>query len=320
MIRFEQGNLLTANVEALVNPVNCVGVMGRGLALEFKRGFPGNFKLYAEACLKKQVKPGKMFIVPTQCIFNPHYIINFPTKTHWKLKSQLNYIETGLKDLVAQVKALGIKSIAIPPLGCGNGGLEWAEVLPLIKSAFAELEAVDVVIYAPPGIPQPVKSLISESACIGFSGSRSAISSSLNVLEEVTKLVPDTTTVIVGCAQGIDKAVRNIFSDAIVFHVSDFGRGRGAFAARSIACVQRVRGSKGAWISFPVDPCPPGLLPSADSSKCFCGKGSGTWASLALAVGLNIPSLVWCPLGLQPPEEWNLKSIGEGWYQSRYKS
>ncbi len=320
MIYFKQGNLLTEPVEALVNPVNCVGVMGRGLALEFKRAFSGNFKLYAEACLKGQVKPGKMFIVPTQCIFNPHYIINFPTKTHWKLKSQLNYIETGLKDLVEQVKILEIKSIAIPPLGCGNGGLEWAEVLPLIESAFAEVDAVDVVIYTPPEIPQLVKSLITESACIGFSGSRSAISSSLNVLTEVTKLIPDTTTIVVGCAQGIDKAVRNIFSDAVVFYVSDFGQGRGAFAARSIACVQRVRHSRGIWISFPVDPCPPGLLPSINSSECFCGKGSGTWASLALAVGLNIPSLVWCPPGVEVPQEWNLKSVGEGWYQSCYKS
>jgi O-acetyl-ADP-ribose deacetylase (regulator of RNase III) len=147
MLEFKQGNLLEENAEALVNAVNCVGVMGKGIALQFKQAFPENFQQYKKACDAKEVQPGRMFTVPTGKLFNPKYIINFPTKRHWRDKSKIEDIQTGLKALVAEVQQLGITSIAIPALGCGNGGLDWVEVKPLIKSAFAELPEVKVVVF-----------------------------------------------------------------------------------------------------------------------------------------------------------------------------
>jgi len=143
------GNLLEADAEALVNTVNCVGVMGKGLALQFKQAFPENFRQYQQACRNGEVQPGQMFIVPTGRLDNPRYIINFPTKRHWKNPSRLEDIKTGLQALVAEVKRLGIASIAIPPLGCGNGGLDWSRVAPLIESAFAELPEVKVLVFEP---------------------------------------------------------------------------------------------------------------------------------------------------------------------------
>jgi len=153
MLKFQQGNLLEAKAEALVNTVNCVGVMGKGIALQFKQAFPENFKQYKKACDADEVKPGQMFIVATGNLFNPRYIINFPTKRHWKGKSKLEDIQTGLGALVAEVQRLGIQSIAIPPLGCGNGGLDWAVVKPLIENAFTTLPNVEVMIFEPGGAP-----------------------------------------------------------------------------------------------------------------------------------------------------------------------
>lgn len=149
MIIHRIGNLLEENAEALVNTVNCVGVMGKGIALQFKQAFPDNFAKYQKACRENKVKPGQMFVVPTGSLFNPKYIINFPTKIHWRGKSKIEYIEKGLTALVQEVKRLGIKSIAVPPLGCGNGGLEWDEVRPLIEKAFAEVPDVKVYLYLP---------------------------------------------------------------------------------------------------------------------------------------------------------------------------
>jgi O-acetyl-ADP-ribose deacetylase (regulator of RNase III) len=143
------GNLLEADAEALVNTVNCVGVMGKGLALQFKQTFPENFRQYQQACRNEEVRPGQMFIVPTGRLDNPRYIINFPTKRHWKNPSRLEDIKTGLQALVAEAKRLDIHSIAIPPLGCGNGGLDWSRVAPLIESAFAELPEVKVLVFEP---------------------------------------------------------------------------------------------------------------------------------------------------------------------------
>ena len=148
MIEYQQGNLLEENTEALVNTVNCVGVMGKGIALQFKQAFPENFKQYKKACNFKEVQPGKMFITSTGELF-PKYIINFPTKRHWKGKSRIEDIESGLKALTALVEESNIKSISIPPLGCGNGGLNWREVKPKITSAFIELPDVQVVIFEP---------------------------------------------------------------------------------------------------------------------------------------------------------------------------
>jgi O-acetyl-ADP-ribose deacetylase (regulator of RNase III) len=143
MIELKTGNLLSENAEALVNTVNCVGIMGKGIALQFKRAYPENFRQYEKACKAGVVQPGHMFIFPTSNLSNPKYIINFPTKRHWRNKSKIEDIQSGLITLVEQVKLLGITSIAIPPLGCGNGGLNWADVKPLIESAFSQLDYCD---------------------------------------------------------------------------------------------------------------------------------------------------------------------------------
>lgn len=135
---------MQADVQALVNPVNCVGIMGKGLALEFKQRFPKNFSLYREACSRGNVKPGSLFIVE-EC---DRYIINFPTKRHWRDKSLLWDIEMGLEALARDIQAWGIKSIAIPALGCGNGGLDWEVVKPMIVVAIAPLD-IRAIIYEP---------------------------------------------------------------------------------------------------------------------------------------------------------------------------
>ena len=155
-MRFATGNLLEFKTDALVNTVNCVGIMGKGIALQFKKKFPENFKQYERACNSGEVQLGKMFIVPNNKLSAPHYIINFPTKDHWRNPSRLESIATGLQDLVAQIKKLNIKSIAIPPLGCGNGGLEWSEVRPLIENAFAQLPELEVFVFAPSSAPEVI--------------------------------------------------------------------------------------------------------------------------------------------------------------------
>jgi len=153
MIEYKKGNLLEADAEALVNTVNCVGIMGKGIALQFKKAFPENFRHYEKACRNEQVRLGQMFIVPTNSFANPKYIINFPTKRHWKGKSRLEDIRKGLGALANDIQHLGIHSIALPPLGCGNGGLEWSEVAPLIESAFAKMPNVQVLLFEPQGAP-----------------------------------------------------------------------------------------------------------------------------------------------------------------------
>lgn len=152
MIRSVTGDILRAECDALVNTVNCVGIMGRGIALQFKNVFPENFREYAAACRAGAVRPGKMFVTETGEFF-PRYIVNFPTKRHWKGKSRIEDIEDGLVDLVSVVTKYQIVSIAIPPLGSGLGGLEWEEVRPLIVEAVSRLQNVDVLIYEPNGAP-----------------------------------------------------------------------------------------------------------------------------------------------------------------------
>ncbi len=149
MMRFTTGNLLDADVEALVNTVNTVGVMGKGIALMFKERFPGNFKAYAAACKNEEVHVGKMFVAPSNELSGPRWIINFPTKQHWRQRTKLEWIRDGLEDLRRVVQEEQIRSIAVPPLGCGNGGLDWADVRPLIESALGELEGVEVIVYKP---------------------------------------------------------------------------------------------------------------------------------------------------------------------------
>jgi O-acetyl-ADP-ribose deacetylase (regulator of RNase III) len=149
MIRFTTGNLLTANAEALVNTVNTVGIMGKGIALMFKEMFPENFKIYEAACKKGDVKVGHMLVTERNLLGGPKWIINFPTKEHWRNPSKLTWIEEGLRDLVRIVKEKNIRSIALPPLGTGNGRLDWKDVRPKIESAFANVSGVDVIVYEP---------------------------------------------------------------------------------------------------------------------------------------------------------------------------
>lgn len=149
MIHYTQGNLLDANVEALVNTVNTVGVMGKGIALMFKERFPKNMQAYAEACKAREVVTGKMFVTQTGELIGPKWIINFPTKQHWRAKSQMAWVEDGLQDLRRFITENQISSIAIPPLGAGNGGLNWNEVKPKIELALGELQNVDIWVYEP---------------------------------------------------------------------------------------------------------------------------------------------------------------------------
>ena len=151
-IRTKKGDMFAEPVEALVNTVNCVGVMGKGVALEFKNRWPANFRAYKSLCDAKGLKPGHMFVFDTKELFTsegPRYLINFPTKAHWRSKSKVEYIEDGLDALVEAIREHGIESIAIPPLGCGNGGLDWAEVRPLIEKRLSVLDDVDIVLFAP---------------------------------------------------------------------------------------------------------------------------------------------------------------------------
>src|SRR5260370_18917326 len=128
MIEFKSGNILTEDAEALVNTVNTVGISGRGVALRFKEAFPENFKAYQAASKRHEIQPGRMFVFETKRLTNPRYIINFPTKRHWRGRSRLSDIETGLDELVAEIRKRGIHSIAIPPPASGLAGLDWQEV------------------------------------------------------------------------------------------------------------------------------------------------------------------------------------------------
>lgn len=157
MIRKGEGDLLKADVEALVNTVNCVGVMGKGIALQFKRRYPQVFKDYEAACRRGDVRIGRMFVVPTNELTGPRFVINFPTKKHWRSPSKLAYIKQGLASLRAVIEDLGIQSVAIPPLGAGNGGLNWAEVEPLIREALDGMP-VTVSLFAPTPGRRPVAS------------------------------------------------------------------------------------------------------------------------------------------------------------------
>ena len=154
VIRFGKGNLLTQDVEALVNPVNCVGVLGKGLALQFKRAFPEMVEPYERACSAGEVVPGVVHVVDRGAGQRPRWILNVPTKRHWRNPSRLDDVAIGVRALVEKIRELRIRSVAVPPLGCGNGGLNWAEVRAILLAELGDVEA-EVILFAPAGAPAP---------------------------------------------------------------------------------------------------------------------------------------------------------------------
>jgi O-acetyl-ADP-ribose deacetylase (regulator of RNase III) len=149
MMKFLEGNLLDAPTEAVVNTVNTVGVMGKGIALMFKEAFPDNFRVYEEEAKAKRVRIGHMFVTENRTLEGPRWLINFPTKKHWRQPSKLEWIVEGLQDLRRVIEDKGIRSIALPPLGCGNGGLNWSDVRPEIERALGHFSDVDVWVFEP---------------------------------------------------------------------------------------------------------------------------------------------------------------------------
>ncbi|MFL6121599.1 macro domain-containing protein [Actinophytocola sp.] len=153
MLHITEGNLLESSAEAIVNTVNTVGVMGKGIALQFKRAYPDNFKEYEAACRRGEVVIGRVLIHQTNTFDNPRFVINFPTKRHWRSRSKIEDIEAGLDDLKRVILEKELRSISVPPLGCGNGGLPWSKVQPLIELKLGDIPNVDVYVYAPTGTP-----------------------------------------------------------------------------------------------------------------------------------------------------------------------
>ncbi len=151
MIEYTKGDILKCEAEALVNSVNCIGVMGRGIALQFKQAFPANYRAYAAACKRGEVQPGRMFVFETGQLTPPRWIINFPTKRHWRGKSRMEDIEAGLEALAEVIRVKAIRSVAIPPLGSGLGGLDWAKVRPRIEAVLSRLVDVRVIVFEPDG-------------------------------------------------------------------------------------------------------------------------------------------------------------------------
>ena len=149
MIHYITGNLLDSKAEALVNTVNTMGVMGKGIALQFKNMFPNNFKIYAKACENKELSIGKLLVTEEDSLLTgKKIIINFPTKTSWRMPSEYNFIKKGVDELVKVIKEKNIKSIAIPPLGAGNGGLDWSKVKPILQDNLVDIDC-DIYIYEP---------------------------------------------------------------------------------------------------------------------------------------------------------------------------
>lgn len=149
MIEYKVGDILADESEALVNSVNCVGVMGKGIARQFKDRFPANFRAYHDVCERGDLKLGSVFVYVNNMMWSPRYIINFPTKDHWRSRSKLTDIEMGIAALKDEIVKRRIRSIAIPPLGSGLGGLSWTDVKPLIETALGDLADVRVTVYEP---------------------------------------------------------------------------------------------------------------------------------------------------------------------------
>jgi O-acetyl-ADP-ribose deacetylase (regulator of RNase III) len=150
-VSFVAGDIFDSKAESIVNAVNCVGVMGKGIALRFKNKYKDNFHVYQQACADGTLIPGKVLVVPTGTQCNPKYIINFPTKKHWRGKSKIEYIRAGLDSLVSEMNRLSIESVAIPAIGCGHGGLDWRDVRPLIENVFVKFPGLSAVVFEPGG-------------------------------------------------------------------------------------------------------------------------------------------------------------------------
>jgi len=174
MIDYVTGDILAADTEAVVNTVNCVGVMGRGIALQFKNAFPENYNAYLRACELEEVQPGRMFVFENNRLHEPKFIINFPTKRHWKGKSRLSDIDSGLVALRREIQTRGIQSIAIPPLGSGLGGLNWGDVRPRIEAALKDIPNLRVLVYEPKGAPTP-QEMVSSKAVPKMTAGRAAL-------------------------------------------------------------------------------------------------------------------------------------------------
>lgn len=183
-VRIKSGDLLKEHADAIVNTVNCVGVMGKGIALQFKQRWPQNFKAYEAACKREEVTPGKMFVHDLGEWQEPRFIINFPTKKHWRGDSKLEYVESGLRDLVKQLKHLRVKSVALPPLGCGNGGLDWDDVRPLILAAFEKTPEIQVTVFEPKGAP-PAQEMEIRTKKPGMTPARAAIITVISIYREM---------------------------------------------------------------------------------------------------------------------------------------
>ena len=148
-MNYTQGNILESDAEVIINPVNTVGVMGKGLALQFKKKFPKNYKIYKEACQNNAIDVGKLLLVDESNLTERKFIINFPTKKHWRNASKIEYIEEGLRDLVKIIKANTFESMAIPALGCGLGGLDWEDVKLLLEKYLRDIETIEITVFEP---------------------------------------------------------------------------------------------------------------------------------------------------------------------------
>ena len=195
-IDYRTGDLLAADAEALVNAVNCVGVMGKGIALQFKKAFPDNFRVYSKACARREVRPGEVFVTERYGD-NPKYIINFPTKRHWRARSRLADVESGLTALADQILKRNIGSIAMPALGCGNGGLQWSEVRCLIERVLGGLSAEVRIVVFEPGEASAAKPGNPATAAPELTAGRAALvmlmDRHLAVQPEKAKTLPETT-------------------------------------------------------------------------------------------------------------------------------
>jgi len=164
-----------------------------------------------------------------------------------------------------------------------------------------------------PQLPPSVASILKAAAAAGFSGTRRPASATVAAVQAASSALAPGVQVFTGCAAGVDALSRSLFPSAAVFAAAQFGRSRGSFAARSIACVQAVRAAGGLWLAFPSGPCPAGLLPTPRPGQAFGGFGSGTWASLALAAGLGLPCLVFCPSGVSVPSSWGFRLVAQSY-------